>query len=303
MIKRNSIAIISSSIEDKYEVQIKKFVEDINSYSEGNYHCELFYFRNLIFTFGKTSYCLDSETGKSLSDFDYVYIKTVVGFEEQAVALAHILENKNIKFWPKELGSSLAHTKVGEYAILSVNALPIPETIHMPMNLFACRYKFLLKELGTPFVFKLSSGTKARANYLVQTEEEFLGYCAQHKNENFIAQEVIVNNGDYRVLFVGGKPGLVFKRSRTRDDTHLNNPSLGAEVKRINFTDFPIGVQRICYKGVEVLGRDMAGIDLVFKNDEQDKPYFFEINTSPQVISGSYMQEKIDQYRQFFGSL
>lgn len=303
MSKHKTIAIVSASSQQVFDDQIVQFVDDINSGPKNSYQCTLFYFRNLMYTFGERNDCVDIDSEKSLLSYDYVYIKTVMGFEEQAVALAHLLNEKGINFWPKELLSSLVHSKVGEYAILSVNSLPIPKTIHMPTNYFQTKYEMLSEQIGVPFVFKSATGTKARSNHLVHNKNEFLDYCVQYEREKFIAQELIDNSGDYRVLFVGGKPGLVFKRERTRSDIHLNNPSLGAKVQKYEFSDFPESVQQLCFMGVEKLGRDMAGIDLVFKNDSPDQPYFFEINASPQVISGSYKHEKIDQYRRFFSSL
>jgi glutathione synthase/RimK-type ligase-like ATP-grasp enzyme len=237
-----------------------------------------------------------------LSDFDFVYIKSYFRYSEFAGVVVSYLDTVNTPFVCSELRNHIPLTKLTQLARLSLNNLPIAQTIFMLSTEFADSYDEIATKLGAPFIFKSIDGSGGDENYLIDNEEAFQDALKKFPDLKFIAQKFIQNDHDLRVLIVGGKIELVIKRQRKDESTHLNNTSQGADAFILPINELSEEDQGISLKSAAVMGREIAGVDLLFELGTGN-PYILEVNASPQIASGAFTEEKLAIYSNYFKNM
>lgn len=237
---------------------------------------------------------VDGPTQVDIASYDKVLIRNVGKNREIAIAIAHYLRLKNIEFTDMYLDTH-------GFGKLSNSFLRRRHNLSTPRTLFG-KPEFLLPYLerypiDLPVVVKADNGKKGRHNYLVQTLAEMGEIIAQHPDQTFIVQQFIPNDGDYRVLVMGGQIRLVIYRTAS-NDTHLTNTSQGGSAELVDTTVFSKDRQDAIVRAAAVEAIDVAGVDIVI--DKTDGSYYFlEVNLAPQIGTGAFVDEKIDAYAQF----
>ncbi|MEO8862991.1 MAG: ATP-grasp domain-containing protein [Candidatus Saccharimonadales bacterium] len=238
-------------------------------------------------------------SGVHLKDFDFVYFKSYFRYSEFAGAIATYLDAQDTPYVCSELRGHIALSKLTQFARMAVAGLPIAKTLYMLSDGFAESYDKVAENLGIPFIFKASDGSTGEQNYRINDQAEFRVAIAECPGVTFVAQSFIQNDSDLRVLIVDKKIQLVIKRQRKDDSTHLNNTSQGADAYLVPIDELSPKDQEISLRAAEVMGRETAGVDLLFESGTGD-PYILEVNASPQIASGAFMKEKLDIYSNYF---
>ncbi len=299
------ILILSINKDGSQRETLNKFVNNLNIRAEGDFECDVHHYSELEFILGGSDSENDvkiSATGKSILNYDFIYFRTFVGFMEQAVALAHILDKHGKHFFCSELLIHLTTTKLAQYAILAVNDVPLPRTLYIYPTMYESAFEKISEVLGVPFVMKATDGTQGINNFLIKSEDEFKEVRRTRPEKDFIFQEFIRNSGDLRVLVVGSEIKLVIYRARTDDSTHLNNTSRGASAKLLDLSQLSEQVQALSLSAAASLKREIAGVDVMFE-EGTDKPYILEVNSSPQIGSGAFVDEKIAVFVELFKNI
>jgi glutathione synthase/RimK-type ligase-like ATP-grasp enzyme len=105
-----------------------------------------------------------------------------------------------------------------------------------------------------------------------------------------LIQDFVPNDGDYRVLVMGGEVKLVIHR-KSNDDGHLNNTSKGGSANIIDIKDVPQVVLDESIKISELLKREITGVDMIQHKDTGEF-FMLEVNNMPQLSTGSFVEEK-----------
>jgi glutathione synthase/RimK-type ligase-like ATP-grasp enzyme len=232
-------------------------------------------------------------SGQDIASFDMVYFKTTAKYMDVAATAARYLEKRNIAFIDRAVKHFPATSKLYQYALLENSGLRVPPSVFMLPAALGASYQTIADHIGLPFVLKDIHGKRGEHNYLVCDKASFDSACKQAAADNVqcVAQAFIPNDCDYRVLVMGSKIGLVIKRTRVNDETHLNNTSQGAGAEILPATSLPASLQKACLEGAQLLERQIAGVDIL-----QDKNsgvwYCLEVNDGPQLASGSFTAEK-----------
>jgi glutathione synthase/RimK-type ligase-like ATP-grasp enzyme len=242
----------------------------------------------------------NAETKKRLPRYDLIYFKTHEKKMEFASAIAEYAEATNTNHIDREVSQFRSYSKLSQYARLARFGLPIPRTVVMHHSHMADSFDFLVEKLKLPFIFKDVAADKGESNFLIGTREEFeVAVKEAAKNgAYFAAQEFIANDGDYRCLVLDKKLALVIKRLRQDDTTHLNNTSTGGSATLIDPNGFSAPEQTMAIKAAIVLGRQVAGVDLM-QSSKTGKWYILEVNNSPQIASGAFVEEKVKVVAKF----
>jgi glutathione synthase/RimK-type ligase-like ATP-grasp enzyme len=243
-------------------------------------------------------------TGSELiSQADLVWYKSYIRNEERAVAIAHILNKLDRKFVSSELLSSVSTGKLTQYARLWAAGLPMPKTAYIPMKHLADRYAELQRRLGTKeLIIKAADGKGGDDNYLVKSLAQVKDIAKKHAGHDFVIQQFIPNDADYRVLVVGGKVKMIIERRRSSTGTHLNNTSQGATAQLIDPQDMRPEHLALSLRAAEVMKREVAGVDLMLHAETKD-PFIIEVNAGPQVGSGAYTDEKLDVFAEYLSKV
>jgi ribosomal protein S6--L-glutamate ligase/gamma-F420-2:alpha-L-glutamate ligase len=143
-------------------------------------------------------------------------------------------------------------------------------------------------------IVKAADGYGGKTNFLVRTYQEFKEVLNSHRGVQFVVQEFIPNDRDYRCLVFGGKVKLVLQRSRdTASESHLNNTSQGATGEIIPLENLPVQAIADVESAALALNRSsFAGVDLLI-NSETGQHYILEVNQTPQVEIGAAVDQKM----------
>jgi len=232
----------------------------------------------------------ESLTGRDLASFDAVYFELWYKAQQQALAAGAYLDRKKVPFFAKEVLRVLPNTKLGEFAILSDNELPLPDTFVSSKRQTLAQFK-TNPPLAYPIIVKSSTGFGGRKNYLVHSYKELKAVYKAHPDDIFIIQAFIPNEYDYRCLMLGGEIEVVIKRQR-QGDTHLNNASKGAETTLIDPATLTPEQIRDVKKAATLLHReDLSGVDLLF-DAKTGQHYILEVNQAPQIETGAHVPTK-----------
>jgi ribosomal protein S6--L-glutamate ligase len=150
------------------------------------------------------------------------------------------------------------------------------------------------KPFEYPFILKADNGKKGRNNYLVKDQAELDQILNDNLNIQFVAQEHIPNNGDFRALVLNDEISLVIER-KAAEGTHLSNTSQGGSANLFDAVNFSHQVRTDIIKSAQVEGLQVAGVDIMFDN-RTGKHYFLEVNRAPQIGTGAFANQKIAAY-------
>lgn len=214
---------------------------------------------------------------KSLRDFGLFYFRSVGDKNESLPLLLEYAKKHQIGVVDEYLlglGGAMRKRKSSEAMMLLQAGVSYPETV------FVANKQELLdivSQREKPLIVKSTKGSHGTGTFLIKEEGQLERVLLGRERQNFMIQEYIPNDGDYRLFLIGYKVVAGFKRQRKEEKLILNR-SVGASnpLKKI-----PEDIAWEAQKAARVLGVQIAGIDLV-KDERTGKPVVIEVNQSPE---------------------
>jgi len=160
---------------------------------------------------------------------------------------------------------------------------------------------FLKQQLGAfggVAVLKSVYGSKGKDNYLVHSAEEIEQSLEGKSCADFILQNFIENDGDYRIITFDYEPKLAIYRSSGGKD-HRNNTSLGGHADIVEMTP---ELAEIAHKTAEAMDIKFAGVDIITDKNTGEH-YILEINRTPQFVTGAFIDEKYQVLRDYLSNI
>lgn len=297
------ILVISSAESEVNTNMIQAFVGQLNLLGNNAYICHRAHYSNIgiHITHGKpTAFLFDS--GEDITSYDFVYFKSFVRYEDIALAIATILKYSKIPFLCSEVAHGLSTSKISQYAILAGAGISLPKTMYIHSRQLKMSYSLFVDALHLPFIFKGAVHGGGEANYLVSNPTQYKQILINHPDLNFVAQSFIENEYDLRVLVVNDEIKLIIKRARKNHSTHLNNTSMGASASLLPIDALSPAVQDLSLRAARAMHREVAGVDVIFEHGTENV-YILEVNSSPQIASGAFTEEKLSVFTTFFTEL
>ena len=246
-------------------------------------------------------------TGRKLDEYDVVYLRRIKESTAQAIAVGKYCQSKQIAVFDEEIANRPGSMgKLTQYMQFSIGGFPFPDTLYSSSHELLLQ-AFDNEPMAFPVILKSVSGSRGSDNYLVASREELQIRLEAQPEVHFLIQAYVPNKADYRVWICGGEVGPILYR--TRSSGHLNNTSQGSNAELLDPSKLPASVLEGCRKAAKFLERDVAGVDVVFENDDTEgKYYFFEVNRAPQIENTpfedikaaalvNYMQSKARELR------
>ena len=229
---------------------------------------------------------------RDLDEYDIIHFKTSLQRDITA-AFARYAARRGVKVLDPTIQSFPTTSKLYEYSIIVDHDVKVPDSLFVTPPRLINSFELYRKELGIPFVLKGIHASRGEINDVVRSQEDFdrLSAEALRQSQYLVGQRFVPNNGDYRVLTMGKQIKLLIFRSRLDDTTHLNNTSIGGTARLADINELPSDIQMKCLEMAELMGRDIAGIDMV-QNIETKEWYCFEVNDGPQLATGAFKEEK-----------
>lgn len=150
------------------------------------------------------------------------------------------------------------------------------------------------KMIRLPAIIKPDSGSQGKNIVLAKTKKDI--EKLEDDLENYTVQKFINNQGDYRILMLGGKMLGAIKRTANQN-SFLNNLAQGGSAEKISNPVALEGLRQIASRVASIFDLTFCGVDIIF-DIKQKKYYFLEVNTVPewkgfQKSTGIKVAEKI----------
>ncbi len=238
---------------------------------------------------------VESLTNKPLTDFDVVYFELWSKAPQHALAAAIFLHTTNTPFITSEMTQVMSTSKLGEMAKMTTANLPMPDS-------YFANNKDLLKFskqkdafIKFPMIVKNTETFGGQDNYLVNNSEELEKILTTHKKTQFVLQQFIPNNCDYRILVFGGKIRAIMRRTAV-NGSHLNNTSMGGEGEMLPLDSLSSEICADAIAAAKATDRqELAGVDIVIDKNT-NRHYILEVNQAPGIELGEHTDVKMDAF-------
>lgn len=231
----------------------------------------------------------DSVSGADIKSFDLVIVREYTGhYLDLAFVVSKYLKLNNVLFFNEIYLNYRPVSKLAQAVIFHELQIPFPATVFsIDRQLLAAA----AANLEYPLIIKESQASHGDNNFLAKTKTEAATILSENSAAKLILQPYIPNDHDYRILVMNGRCQLQIER-RGRLGSHLNNTSKGGRAHLT--TELPQEVLQYAEKLVRHLKVDLAGVD-VLQDSVSGVYYFLEINFQPQIISGAFVDEKLEK--------
>ena len=215
--------------------------------------------------------------GEEVSLPDFILPRTGAGTTYFTLAVIRHLEGLGVRSFNSSESIERVKDKLFTQQLLSKHSLPVPKTmlVKFPIN-----SDIVSRCLGFPLIVKPLSGAQGIGVFLAVSKARFEDLMqlieATNSKANIILQEFVsLSKGrDLRVFTIGGRAIACMERKSKRGRFKANY-SQGSSVQRIELTH---EIERLASEASEILGLEIAGIDLLF---DGDKFKICEANSSP----------------------
>jgi RimK family alpha-L-glutamate ligase len=172
-------------------------------------------------------------------------------------------------------------------------SIPSITTVHPIDNNWEKIEETLFREkISFPLVIKKSEGGMGQFVWKAGNAAELKSFLKNKRNESFVYQPFLKNDGDYRVLVVNGKSLGIMKR-KARGKEWKNNFALGGSIEKYQDKKMETFAEKTCRK----MGLEYAGVDIfkikgkyliveinVFACFEGFEKIYPEINIASKII-------------------
>jgi glutathione synthase/RimK-type ligase-like ATP-grasp enzyme len=117
-----------------------------------------------------------------------------------------------------------------------------------------------------------------------------------------VAQQYIEADGYFRLLVMANRVKVAMFRSIDQSVSHKYNKERDGLAKVLEVTNLPGEMQRMAIQASGALDLDIAGVDLM-KDRNSGKWYCIEVNASPQLVGGQFVEEKMEALGNFLNNL
>ena len=222
-----------------------------------------------------------------LTDYQLLVFRGKLQARMNDVALlSNFAALNNIKTLNSAHQARRATGKVPQMYQLRQLGLPFPATVAGHARYMA---QLIDDNLQYPVVLKDQHGSHGNNNYLIADRTELEAALSASPAIDFMAQEMIPNDCDYRVLIAGDHERII--RRAGIAGSHLNNTSQGAKATLVNASAFSGDILSQARTFASFCMYELAGVDVII-HKKTGRHYFLEINSQPQVASGAFVAEK-----------
>lgn len=236
----------------------------------------------------------DNFNKRDIADFDIVHLRNIdksVNLLDYARAITAYVQHRGNKV-VEEIDEGFAIGKLSQMTLFSLGALPTPQTVSSWDH--ATLEKLALATFSFPMIVKANNAMKGSDNHLVNDAVELARVLNENPLTQYVIQEYVPNDGDYRVLFGGySQPPLVFKRLRI-EGSHLSNTSKGGEPVFATIDELDHGYT-IALEAAKAVERTFTGIDIM-RNQKTNEWVLLEANVNPALTMGAFLEEKTNLY-------
>jgi glutathione synthase/RimK-type ligase-like ATP-grasp enzyme len=235
----------------------------------------------------------DPASAKELNQFDYIDFNWWGKAKQQALAAATYLARHHVPFLNESIANTEASSKIGEMALMADGDVSLPDTF-MSSGEQILRVFNEQQPIQFPLIMKDAAGYGGKCNFLVTDYSHLTQIVRDYPEVDFVIQEFIPNDFDYRCVVINDSITLIIQRARGAEAaTHLNNTSAGGTGIAVPLDSIVPEAQAMVLSAARALHREqLCGVDLII-DKHTGKPYILEVNQPPEIEEGAEPQKKM----------
>ena len=208
-----------------------------------------------------------------LTDTDVVLVRRVTEAENKAYEMLSAFKKLHTLIVSDNQMNPFPSQKIIQQ-LKKINLFP--KSIYFTKEQKECVLKVIIKQIGFPFVLKPNNGVGGQFVCKIENEKDFLKYFKNNEYSEFIAQEVLDAEAEYRVFVINGESlGACEKIS----DNFTKNACKGSKFIYRRVKD----IEKVAIRYAKVFGAEIAGVDVVRTKKNEIK--LLEINYCPGFIA------------------
>jgi glutathione synthase/RimK-type ligase-like ATP-grasp enzyme len=209
----------------------------------------------------------------NIQDYGLIYFRRPSGcYLDLFKTVAAFCERQKINYINKAWGNNQIGDKLYDLVRLAWEGLPVMPTV-------ACWPKVFKNAIVYPVIVKTLDGLGGEGVYLLENQEQVEAL----PNRMYLFQKFYENDGDYRLVVLGGKVEVVELRTRVKDK-YRNNAHLGGREVFLDLEKVPQKLIEIAEAASKVLNLQLSGVDILVEQ-KTDKVWILEVNKRPGFTS------------------
>jgi glutathione synthase/RimK-type ligase-like ATP-grasp enzyme len=259
---------------------------------------EYCFVEDLIITVGDGEFTVrNSRHDRDITDYQLVCIRGYLRqYIDEVKAVSEYLKQHNVPV-ANDYSSFRSSSKLVQAVQFHLADLPVARTILVTQAVID---KLADIDLEFPCIMKAVFGAHGNDNYLVHAPAEITKIIKENPEQNFVLQRFVQNNGDYRILVVGGQVATIHRQRS--GDGHLNNTSQGAKARLLSPDALPAEIIEQAKKISRQLHMTVAGVDVLY-DQATGQHSFLEVNAQPQLMTGAFVEVKEQLFADYLKSL
>lgn len=216
---------------------------------------------------------------KDVSQYDIIWFRNHEGKEDIAVAVSDYIRAIHNNIIVINAVSAKNYTPNKLHQVLQAHSagIDIPTTVYCTRR--SSYLETQAKLNTTTWVTKQKDGARGENSYLIRSEAEYNNFVDKHPDvDNFILQEFLPNDGDYRFNVFGDQVVNCIKRTRNHPESEFRNNVVDSKKQLVSLASIPQVVLDHCTKFAQICGYQVSALDWILYNDVW---YMLEINHAP----------------------
>jgi glutathione synthase/RimK-type ligase-like ATP-grasp enzyme len=283
------------------EQYVKDFCETVAGYLD-NANVLYTTYRDLHYVVrGGVTTVTDTLNRLDLKEVHLVHFKNWAFEYGEAPVVAAYLKAHGIPFFNSEVATTPASAKLAQMVVLGGGGVPVPDTFFASKEQLRAFFErdALPEGFVYPLIMKANDGSRGDDNHLIAMAKEALDVLtASDPEKEYVLQNFIPNDGDYRFLFCGLDATPIIFHRKGADGSHLNNTSKGGSGTFVQSSDITPECMQYARRAAELLGREIGGVDILI-DAETGKPYVLEVNGTPALATGYGVDQKAEHFARF----
>lgn len=220
--------------------------------------------------------------GRNIADFDLIYFRRA-GSDLLSLAgsLAICLDYLKIEYIDSafcKIGP--AGSKLTSLIKLSLAGLPVMPSFFCRRDKIEDQIEYIVSKFGFPLVAKDLSRQRGKGVFLLKKREDFDFLKKVAPKDQFLFQKFYSNEEEYRLVVLGDKAAVYYRKIRKNSKEFRSNTALGAEEEFLDVKQAPKQMKQIAVKAAKVLGLEITGVDILI-DSRTGKRWLLEANRSP----------------------
>ncbi|HEX7317161.1 MAG TPA: ATP-grasp domain-containing protein [Pyrinomonadaceae bacterium] len=207
--------------------------------------------------------------------YDAVIMRSFMPFVSEALTVARLFRDAGKVVVDTSLtDEGYAMSKMHDYVLLSRAGVAVPRTYQCADPAQAERHA---EALGFPCVLKAVFGSEGRNVFKADSLAQFRKILWRRKSGEFMVQEFLPAEVDYRVITVGYKALPVMVRRKPQPGEFRTNFDFKEEVTSVPTDEHP-DMKELAERAARTLRREFSGVDIRYRGEE---PTVLEANRRP----------------------